>query len=119
MNSLAIQETGQQSIEDIYYREAVNHSAILGKERGIYRIAEAASEAVEDIENSYLLERGPEHSETQLSENMGFFQEVMDRAMNACNLDEEKATASDRIANAQMLIDSMTEYKARLQKCQS
>lgn len=76
----------------------------------------AAPKAVEEMEEESIAIHGDAHYETELSKNRTFAIEITERTMNCLDLDEETATRFDRIEHLDGLIESLNEYKARLQK---
>jgi len=103
-------------VYDYVWLQAVCKMALLDEDRGICNMVAAAPKAIEVMEEESIALHGDTHYETELSKNREFAIAILDRAMNACDLDKENATRFDRIQKAKEMRDSLDEYIARLEK---
>jgi len=115
INNLNVQ-IKQPLIYDFVWQQAVNKMYLLAEDKGICNMVAAASRAVEAMEEESIALYGEAHNETELSKNREFAIAILDYAMNACDLDENTATRFDRIEKVSAMIESLNEYKARLEK---
>lgn len=115
MNNLAITAI-KPSIYDFAWQQAVNKMYLLGLDRGICNMVAAAPKAIEDMEEESLELYGESHYETELSKNREFAIAILDRAMNACDLDEETATRFDRIEQVKKMRKALEEYQKELER---
>jgi len=101
---------------DYVWNQAVYKMFSLAEDKGICNMVAAASRTVEALEEASVAIDGDEHYETELSKNREFAVTILDYAMNACDLDENTATRFDRLEKVKAMIESLNEYKARLEK---
>jgi len=115
MNNLKVQ-IKKPLIYDFVWQQAVNKMFLLAEDKGICNMVAAASRAVEAMEESSIAIHGDEYYETELSKNRVHAVTILDYAMNCCDLDEDIATRFYRIEKVKAMIESLNEYKARLEK---
>ena len=115
MNNLAIPAL-KPSVYDFAWQQAVNKMYLLAEDKGICNMVAAAAKAIEDMEVESIELYGDVHYVTELSKNREFAIAILDRAMNACDLDENTATRFDRIEQVKKMRKALDEYQKELEK---